>query len=59
MSEWNIRKTKPIGIRTFWEVYRIMPDGETIFRGRWTTEKEARDVAERLNNHIEPDWRLP
>lgn len=59
MSEWKVRKTKPIGVRTFWEVYRIMEGGETISRGRWTTEKEALNVAEKLNDRIEPDWRLP
>ena len=59
MNEWNVRKTKPIGVRTFWEVYRVEPSGETIFRGRWTTEAEAQKVAENLNNHIEPDWRMP
>ena len=49
MSEWNVRKTKPIGARIFWEVYKIMPGGETIFRGRWATEKEAQELADKLN----------
>ena len=49
MSEWKVRKTKTVGVRTFWEVYRVMPGGETIFRGRWTTEKEAQDLANKLN----------
>ena len=59
MSDWDVRKTKPIGVKVFYEVFRVADGGETIFRGRWKTEKEARDVAERLNNHIEVDWRMP
>ena len=34
---------------TFWEVYKIMPGGETIFRGKWKYKAEAQALADRLN----------
>lgn len=52
-KKWSVRKTKRIGIRTFWEVYKVDDRGETVLRGWWPSEKEARDLAERLNNCAE------
>lgn len=46
---WMVRKSKQIGIVTFWEVYKTLPTNETIFRGKWTDFKEAHKVAENLN----------
>lgn len=46
---WKVRETKKIGVVVLWEVYKTLPGGETIFRGRWTHRKEAQDLADRLN----------
>ena len=46
---WKVRESKKIGVVTFWEVYKVMPGGETIFRGKWKYRKEAQDLADRLN----------
>lgn len=46
---WKVRESKKIGIRTFYEVYKTMPTGETIYRGRWKYIKEAQDLADKLN----------
>ena len=46
---WEIRKSKPIGVKTFWELYKTMPNGETIIRGKWKYEAEARALADKLN----------
>lgn len=46
---WKVRATKKIGAVTFWEVYKELPSGETIFRGRWTHFNEAQSLADRLN----------
>ena len=46
---WKVRETKRIGVKTFWEVYKTMPDGETIIRGKWEREIEAQKLADKLN----------
>lgn len=46
---WKVRESKKIGAVTFWEVFKVMPGGETIFRGKWTDYKEARRLADNLN----------
>ena len=46
---WMVRKSKQIGVVTFWEVYKLMPTGDTVFRGKWTHRAEAEAVASRLN----------
>jgi hypothetical protein len=46
---WKVREAKQIGVITFWEVYKIMPGGETIFRGKWKYKAEAQALADRLN----------
>lgn len=46
---WKVRESKKIGVITYWEVYKVMPGGETIFRGKWKYRKEAQDLADRLN----------
>lgn len=46
---WKVRESKRIGVITYWEVYKVMPGGETIFRGKWKHRKEAQDLADRLN----------
>lgn len=46
---WKVRETKPIGIKTFWELYRVLPSGDTITKGRYTYRAEAEELADRLN----------
>lgn len=46
---WKVRESKKIGVITYWEVYKVMPGGETIFRGKWKYKKEAQKLADRLN----------
>ena len=46
---WKVRESKKIGVATFWEVFKVMPGGETIFRGKWTDFKEAQRLADNLN----------
>lgn len=46
---WKVRESKKIGVVTFWEVYKVLPTGETIFRGKWTDFKEAQKIADNLN----------
>lgn len=46
---WKVRQAKKIGVVTFWEVYKELASGETIFRGRWTHFNEAQGLADRLN----------
>ena len=46
---WKVREAKQIGVITFWEVYKAMPGGETIFRGKWKYKAEAQALAVRLN----------
>lgn len=46
---WKVRESKKIGVVTFWEVYKEMPNGETIFRGHWKYREEAQKLANKLN----------
>ena len=46
---WKVRKSKQIGVVIFWEVYKELPSGETIFRGKWKYEAEAQALADKLN----------
>ena len=46
---WKVRESKKIGVAVFWEVYKVMPNGDTIFRGKWTDFKEAQRIADNLN----------
>lgn len=46
---WKVRESKKIGVMTFWEVYKTIPTGETIFRGRWKYRAEAQKLADKLN----------
>ena len=46
---WKIRETEPIGERTFYEVYKVLPSGDTIFRGNYERESEAQRLADNLN----------
>lgn len=46
---WKVRETRPIGIKTFWELYRVLPSGDTITKGRYTYRAEAEELADRLN----------
>lgn len=50
---WKVREAKRIGVRTFYEVYKVMPGGETVFRGKWTYPKEAQKLADKLNDEEE------
>lgn len=50
---WKVRESKKIGVMTFWEVYKVMPGGETIFRGRWKYKAEAQALADKLNKEAE------
>ena len=55
---WMVRKSKRIGVVTFWEVYKELPTGETIFRGRWTHRAEAEALANRLNKEEAENERI-
>ncbi len=46
---WKVRETKPIGVKTFWELYKVLPTGDTILKGKWTYEAEAQALADKLN----------
>ena len=46
---WKVRESKRIGVMVFWEVYKELPTGETIFRGKWKYEAEAQALADKLN----------
>ena len=46
---WKVRESKRIGIITLWEVYKTLPTGETIFRGKWRYPEEAQRLADKLN----------
>lgn len=49
---WKVRESKKIGVVTFWEVYKVMPGGETIFRGKWKYKAEAQALADKLNKEV-------
>ena len=46
---WKVRESKRIGMVTFWETYKVLPTGETIFRGKWKYREEAQKLADKLN----------
>ena len=46
---WKVRESKQIGVRTFWEVYKVFPDNTTVFRGKWKYKAEAQALADKLN----------
>lgn len=46
---WKVRESKKVGVRTFWEVFKELPTGETIIRGWWKYKAEAVALADRLN----------
>lgn len=46
---WKVRESKKVGVRTFWEVFKELPTGETIIRGWWKYKSEAVALADRLN----------
>lgn len=46
---WKVRETDRIGVRTFWEVYKVFPDNTTVFRGKWKYKEEAQKLADKLN----------
>lgn len=46
---WKVRESKQIGAVTFWEVYKVLPSGDTVFRGKWRYESEAQALADKLN----------
>ncbi len=46
---WKVRKTPRIGVKTMYEVYKSTSKGETVVRGRWMYQKEAEQLAEKLN----------
>lgn len=45
---WKVRETDRIGVKVFYEVYKELPAG-TVFKGRYTYEKEAQALADKLN----------
>ena len=55
---WKVRESKQIGVKTFWEVYKTLPGGETIFRGKWKYEAEAQALADKLNKEEGCDERI-
>lgn len=46
---WKVRETEKIGVKTFWQVYKLMPTGDTVFRGRYEYKEEAQALADKLN----------
>ena len=46
---WKVRETEQIGVRTLWQVFKTMPDGTTISRGRYPYQSEAEQLADKLN----------
>ena len=46
---WKVRKVPGPGIRTFYELYKFTDNNETVYRGLRKYEKEAQDIADRLN----------
>ena len=47
---WEVRK-RVIGLKEFYEVYKVIPQTEDIITrgGLWTTEAEAQRLADNLN----------
>ena len=46
---WKVREVEPIGVKVFYEVFRVMPSGDTIFRGRYERKADAQALADKLN----------
>ena len=55
---WKVRESERIGVKTFWEVYKVFPDNTTIFRGKWKYEAEAQALADKLNKEEGYDERI-
>lgn len=60
LSKWKVRTVEVAGA-TFFEVYRTTDAVKAMERvqrygGYWTTEKEAQDLADRLNNREGNTW---
>ena len=46
---WKVRETERIGVKVFYSVYRVLPSGDTIFKGRYEYKDEAQKLADKLN----------
>lgn len=46
---WKVRETERIGAKVFYSVYRVLPSGDTIIKGRYEYEDEAQKIADKLN----------
>lgn len=46
---WKVRESKRIGVKTFYEVYKVFPNNTTVFRGKWKYPEEAQKLADKLN----------
>ena len=56
---WKVRKTKPIGVKVFYEIYKkTSSNSETIVRGRWDYKDEAQALADKLNKEEGYDERI-
>ena len=60
ISKWKVRTVDVAGA-TFYEVYRTTDAVKAMERvqrcgGYWTTEKEAQDLADRLNDREGNTW---
>ena len=55
---WKVRESERIGVKTFWEVYKVFPDNTTVFRGKWKYEAEAQALADKLNKEEGYDERI-
>ena len=55
---WKIRKTKPIGVKSLYEVYNNHESGKVEIRGRWEYPHEAQALAAKLNKEEGYDERI-
>ncbi len=46
---WKVRELTPIGVKVFYEVYKVLPSADTIFRGRYERKADAQELADKLN----------
>ena len=46
---WKVRESQPIGVKVFYEVFRELPTGGTVFRGRYERKEDAQQLADKLN----------
>ncbi len=46
---WKVKETKRIGDRSFYKVYKELPNGEMVSRGQWEYKTEAEKLADNLN----------